>query len=268
MIRFSNSPFQFYRHFSNQARFWLLCSARRYSFRQRTKLPVRKSFRLHTKRPVESRAIIFPGHRRSQFHQLALGKFVPQRRKQFIGNFRWRSGERGGKSHYILFHFREIRAGFELRHAHQLLFRESLVFSAHGRMNVNSKRTSHQHRRFQHRKALQTRRQRPFRFRIHRHAHKLTQQPRVIRQNFRSLRNMPLLSFPKPVNQPHVPWRLFRLYSTDARHMNPPHFFVQLTTTELSFRARSRLPRARNLLSPMTNRKLLTGALQAGASLL
>jgi hypothetical protein len=102
-----------YRHFSNQARFWLLCSARRCSFRQRTKLPVRKSF-LYTKRPVESRAIIFPRNRRRQFHQLALGKIPLQRRKQFIRNFRRRAGERGGKSHYILFRFREIRAGFEL----------------------------------------------------------------------------------------------------------------------------------------------------------
>jgi len=187
---------------------------------------VRKSFRLHTKRPVESRAIIFPGNRRRQFHQLAFGEIRLQRRKQFIRNFRWRAGERGGKSHYILFCFREIRAGFELCYVDQLLFRESFFFSAHGRMNVNSKRTPHQHRCFQHRQALQARRQHPFRFRIHRHAHKLTQQPRVIRQNFRSFRNMAIFSFPEPVNQPHMPGRLFRLYSTDARQMSPPHFFT------------------------------------------
>ena len=189
----------------------MMRNGRRCSFWQRTKLSVRKPIRLHIKGPVESGAIIFPRNCRCQFYELALGKVSLKRGKQFIGNVGRRLGERGAKSHHILFRLREIRAGLKLRHVHQLLFRESLAFPAHGRMKVNSKRAANKHGGLQHRQALQTRRQRPFRFRIFRHAHVLTQQPRFIGQNFRSLRNLPILSLPKPINQPHVPWRLFRL---------------------------------------------------------
>jgi len=93
---------------------------------------------------VEARAVIFPTDDRGEFNELALGKEATEGCIEFVGNIGGRAGQSGGETEHRFFAVIKMGAGFELRDVVKLLLGDAL-FSAHGRMDVNSKRTADQH---------------------------------------------------------------------------------------------------------------------------
>ncbi len=103
-----------------------------------------ETFRDNGEGAIEAGAIIFPGNCGAEFDELALGKVVPQRTVEFVG-------DRGGRMSHVaretkdeFFAFVKVRAAVESGEVVKLSFSDAL-FSADGRMHVDSKRTSHHH---------------------------------------------------------------------------------------------------------------------------
>jgi hypothetical protein len=117
------------------------------SFRQGTELSLGEPLGLDGKCTVESSPVIFPRDRRAQFDQFALRKTIAKHGEKIVGHIRGRSRESHSKTQNELFILIEIRAGPKLRQIPQLLLRDS-GFSAHGRMDVDSKWTTNHCRNF------------------------------------------------------------------------------------------------------------------------
>jgi hypothetical protein len=100
-----------------------------------------EAFRLDVVDAVETGARIFPGDDGRQFDQLALGEMTTQGGVEFVGDVGGRAGELCGEAKDDFFDVVEVGAGLESRQVLKLLLGDAL-FSAHGRVNVDSKRTT------------------------------------------------------------------------------------------------------------------------------
>lgn len=204
-------------------------------FRQRAERSFGKTAGFNAEHTVESGLKVLPCNCRSQLHELAFGEITPQRREQFIGNLSGGPGQRHGRAHYILFSFSKLRAGLKLREIVELLVSELSIFSANGRMNVDSKRAPHEHGRFEHRKAFEPRRQRAALLLQHVHSHELAQKRRVQCQYFHSCRHLSDGAPCEPVNQSNVPRCLFRFDTIYTRHaiLPSPQLVLNKSASEL-----------------------------------
>jgi hypothetical protein len=107
-----------------------------------------EAFGFDGKGPVEAGAGVFPGDDGSQLDQLALGEVSAEQGIQLVGNVRRGARQSCSEAQHYFLLIIEMRAGFELRQILKLLLADAF-FSAHGRMNVNSKRAPHHQRHFQ-----------------------------------------------------------------------------------------------------------------------
>jgi len=108
-------------------------------FRHRAELALRKTFGSNGKGTVEAGARIFPADNGGEFDKLALRKMPPQLYIEVVWYIGWCLRHGHGKPKNDLLLIVEILAGFELSDIVQLVFGDS-GFSAHGRVNVDSKR--------------------------------------------------------------------------------------------------------------------------------
>ena len=90
---------------------------------------------------VEPGAGVFPRDYGGEFDQLSLRKILAKCGIEVVGNVTRNAGERDGEEENGFLNFAEMRTGFELREILQLLLGDAL-FSAHGRVNVDSKGTA------------------------------------------------------------------------------------------------------------------------------
>jgi hypothetical protein len=97
---------------------------------------------------VETGAGIFPGDYRSEFDELALGEVLTERGVEFVGDVGGNASEIGGEAQDRFFDIVEIGAGFELTQIVELLFGDAR-FSAHGRVDIDSKGTANEHGHFE-----------------------------------------------------------------------------------------------------------------------
>lgn len=109
-------------------------------FGQRAELPLGEAFGRDIVDTIETGTRIFPGDHGCQFDQLALGELLAERGIEFIGDVGRNPGEHGGELQHSLFACVKMRTQFESGQILKLLLGDA-VFSAHGRVNVNSKRT-------------------------------------------------------------------------------------------------------------------------------
>jgi hypothetical protein len=91
---------------------------------------------------VEAGAGIFPGDDGGEFDELGLGKMLAQGGVEFVGDGGWIAGHGDGKPKNSFFAVVKMGTGFKLRDVLQLLFGDA-GSSAHGRMDINSKRAAH-----------------------------------------------------------------------------------------------------------------------------
>lgn len=110
---------------------------------QRAKLTLREPFGFNSKSPVESGPVVLPRDCGAQFNQFALGKTLAKQSKKTVGNICRRACEGDSEAQNQLFILTEMSAVLKSRKVEQLLLGNSRS-SAHGRMEVNSKWTSHQ----------------------------------------------------------------------------------------------------------------------------
>jgi len=111
--------------------------------RHRAVTPLRKSLRLHAKRVIKTRAVIFPRQSRCQFHQLRVRELLPQLCKQRVRHLDRRQRHRIRVLQNQPFDFRKPCAAFVLRQRHYLVLRNPSR-SADRRTDVNSKWAPHQ----------------------------------------------------------------------------------------------------------------------------
>ena len=109
-------------------------------FRQRAELPLGETFGRDIVDTIETGTRIFPGDDGRKFDQLAVGELLAERRIEFIGDVGRNPGEHGGELQHSVFACVKMGTRFEPRQILKLLLGDA-VFSAHGRVNVNSKRT-------------------------------------------------------------------------------------------------------------------------------
>jgi hypothetical protein len=109
-------------------------------FGKRAELTLGEAFGGDIVDTIETGTRIFPGDDGRKFDQLAFGELLAERRIEFIGDVGRNPGEHGGEFQDSLFACVKMRTGFESRQILKLLLSDP-VFSAHGRVDVNSKRT-------------------------------------------------------------------------------------------------------------------------------
>jgi hypothetical protein len=93
---------------------------------------------------VEAGAVVFPGNCGRQFDEFALGKVIAQRSVEFVGDRGGSACHVGGEAKDELFAFVKVRAGLELGEVVKLCLSDTL-FSADGRVDVDSKGTANHH---------------------------------------------------------------------------------------------------------------------------
>jgi hypothetical protein len=94
---------------------------------------------------IVARPIILPCDRRSQFNQFSLVKSLTQPREQWVRNFNRSTSHGIRKLQNQTFQLRKIEITAILVQIRDLLSSDSIC-SAHGRADVNSKRTADQRR--------------------------------------------------------------------------------------------------------------------------
>jgi hypothetical protein len=97
---------------------------------------------------VKTSAGIFPSDYGSEFDELTFGEVLAERGVEFIGDVGGNASEIDGEAKDHFFHVVEIGAGFELTQIVKLLFGDA-GFSAHGRVDIDSKRTANEHGHFE-----------------------------------------------------------------------------------------------------------------------
>jgi hypothetical protein len=110
-------------------------------FRHGAELALREIVGGDSEDAIETGAGVFPGDDRGQFDELGLGKVLAECRVEFVGDVGWGAGEGHSQVKDGFFAGIEVRAGFELREVLELVFGDAGC-SAHGRMDINSKRTA------------------------------------------------------------------------------------------------------------------------------
>jgi hypothetical protein len=113
-------------------------------FGQRAEFAFRVIVRFNSERPIESRAAVLPTDDGAQFGELAFRKLCAQGRIESVGNIGGGARKRDRQLQSEFFARVEMRAGFELGEIAKLILSEA-GSSAHGRMNVNSKRAADHH---------------------------------------------------------------------------------------------------------------------------
>ena len=98
--------------------------------------------------------MVLPRDGRCQFYQLRFTDFSTQAGKELVVHGRWGPGYCDGELQYQLFPRVERWALFKTREIVQLRFRDSGL-SAHGRMDIDSKRAPNQRGHFQLHQFLQ-----------------------------------------------------------------------------------------------------------------
>ena len=100
-----------------------------------------KVFSFYAERVVKTSTVVFPCNRRSQLNKLRLVESLPESRKQCIGDFYGGERHRVGVFEHQTLQFGEVPITPMVRQVGNLLGGNS-VCPAHGRANIDSKRTS------------------------------------------------------------------------------------------------------------------------------
>jgi hypothetical protein len=108
---------------------------------------LRESFGFDGKGAVETGAGVFPSDDGGEFDELALGKPCEQFGVEIVRHVSGSARQHGGEAQYEFFRLAEMGTRFKLRDVLKLLLGDPL-FSADGRMNVDSKRAAHHKRHF------------------------------------------------------------------------------------------------------------------------
>jgi len=110
--------------------------------------------RFYSERMVVSRPVVLPCNRRRQFHQSRLGETLTQTREQRVRNFHRNSRHRVRVLQHQSLKLGKVKVGSITVQIRNLLARDPML-SAHGRADVDSKRTADQRGHAQFGKALQ-----------------------------------------------------------------------------------------------------------------
>jgi hypothetical protein len=103
---------------------------------------------------IEAGAVVFPRDRGSQLHEFGFVEPLTQAGKERVGNFHWRPRHCIRIFKHETLKCREIEIDAIVRQVGDLLAADA-YFSADGRTDINSKRTTHQRRHAQLGKPLQ-----------------------------------------------------------------------------------------------------------------
>jgi hypothetical protein len=110
-------------------------------FGKRAELTLGEAFSRDIVDTIKTSTRIFPGDHRSEFNELAIGEVGAQGGVEFVGDVGGRAGQVCREAQGDFFEFVEIGAGLESRNVLKLLLGDAF-FSAHGRVNVDSKGTT------------------------------------------------------------------------------------------------------------------------------
>jgi hypothetical protein len=110
-------------------------------FGKRAEFAFGEAFRLDVVDAVETSARVFPGNDSGEFNKLAFREVGAQGGVEFVGDVGGRAGELCGEAKDDFFDVVEVGAGLESPEVLKLLLGDAL-FSAHGRVDVDSKRTT------------------------------------------------------------------------------------------------------------------------------
>ena len=149
---------------------------------------------------VKTGAGVFPGNDGGEFDELGFGEVMAKGGIELVFHGGRGAGHGDGQAEYGFFLVIVLRAGFKVREIVQLVFGDA-GFSAHGRVDVNSKRTAYYQRYFELCKFLQMHRDNTFRNAIEIHAERVVEVFRDKSANPRSERNVAEPALCKPENQ-------------------------------------------------------------------
>ena len=121
----------------------LLACAARHPNGHRADFSCAEGFSFDSEGVIEAGAVVLPSDGGRNFYQLGFVELIAQPRKQRIGDFNWSFGHSVRIFQDKTLDIRKIRVRTIVRQTRNLLTCDSIC-SAHGRADVNSKRTSDQ----------------------------------------------------------------------------------------------------------------------------